>query len=75
MNAQSLKALVTLAVTVALNIANAAGYALDFGTVYNVVFGVASVVSVAYAWWKNQNVTLAAQQAQEYLDELKRGDE
>ena len=73
MNAETLKALVTLLVTVALNVANAAGYAFDFGMVYNVVFGVLALVSVAYAWWKNQNVTEAAQQAQEYLDELKAG--
>ena len=73
MNAQSLKAIVTLIVTVAFTVANAAGFALDFGTVYNVVFSVASLVAVAYAWWRNQNVTEAAQQAQEYLDELKRG--
>lgn len=71
MNAQSLKAIVTLVVTAGLNIANAAGFALDYGTVYNVVFSAASLVAVAYAWWKNQNVTEAAQQAQEYLDELK----
>lgn len=71
MNAESLKAIVTLVVVVALNIANAVGYAFDFGTVYNVLFGVLALASVAYAWWKNQNVTEAAQKAQEYLDELK----
>lgn len=77
MNAQSLKAIVTLLVTAGLNIANAAGFAFDYGIVYNVVFSVASLAAVAYAWWKNQNVTEAAQQAQEYLDELrsKQGDE
>ena len=71
MNAESLKAIVTLVITVALNIANVCGYALDFDTWYNVVFSIASVAMVAWSWWKNQNVTLAAQQAQEYLDELK----
>ncbi len=71
MNAQSLKAIVTLAVTCALNIANAAGFAFDYGTVFNVVFSIASLAAVAWCWWKNMNVTEAAQQAQEYLDELK----
>ena len=71
MNAESLKAIVTLLVVVALNIANAAGYAFDFGTVYNIIFGVLALISTAWAWWKNQNVTAAAQKAQEYLDELK----
>lgn len=72
MNAKSLKPIVTLVIMVALSIANAAGYAFDFGVVYNIVFGVAALVSLAYGWWKNQNVTEAAQRAQEYLDELKR---
>ena len=71
MNAESLKAIVTLLVTVALNVANVFGYALDFDMWYQVVFSVASLAAVAWAWWKNQNVTHAAQQAQEYLDELK----
>lgn len=71
MNAESLKALVALLATVAFNVANAAGFALDAGAVYNVCFSALSLVCVAYSWWKNQNVTEAAQMAQEYLDELK----
>jgi len=73
MNAESLKAIVMLLVTAAANVANVCGYAFDMGTAYNVVFSVASVVLVALVWWKNQNVTEAAQRAQEYLDELKKG--
>lgn len=73
MNAQSLKPIVLLLVTAAANVANACGYAFDMGTVYNVVFSVASAALVAWCWWKNQNVTEAAQRAQEYLDELKGG--
>lgn len=72
MNAESLKAIITLIVTVALNVANVFGYALDFDMWYQIVFSIASLIAVAWAWWKNQNVTLAAQKAQEYLDELKR---
>lgn len=74
MNAESLKVIVTLAVTVALNAANAAGYALDADLWFNVLFSLASAASVAYAWWRNQNVTEAAQKAQEYLDALKGGE-
>lgn len=70
MNAESMRAIVTLLVTVAVNAANAAGFALDFGALYNVAFSVASAAAVAYAWWRNQNVTEAAQAAQEYLDGL-----
>lgn len=71
MNAESVKAIVTLVVTVAVNVANAAGYALDFGTAFNVLFSIAALACVAWSWWKNQNVTSAAQQAQQYLNELK----
>lgn len=74
MNAESIKAIVALVVTAAVNVANVCGFALDYGTVYNVVLSVASVACVAWCWWKNQNVTQAAQQAQEYLAELKRGE-
>ena len=74
MNAESIKAIVALVVTAAVNVANVCGFALDYGMVYNVVLSVASVVCVGYVWWKNQNVTQAAQQAQEYLKELKKGE-
>ena len=75
MNAQSAKAIVTLVVTVGFNIANAVGFALDYGMTYNVVFSIVALLSVAYAWWKNQNVTKTAQLAQEYLDDLKAKEE
>lgn len=71
MNAESLRAIVTLIVTVAVNVANAAGYALNADLWFNVLFSVLSLVTVAWSWWKNQNVTEAAQQAQIYLNELK----
>ena len=71
MNAESLKPILTLVVVVAFNVANAVGFALDAGLLYNILFSVISLVGVVYTWWKNQNVTLAAQQAQEYLDQLK----
>ena len=71
MNAESIKAIVALLVTAVVNIANVCGFALDYGMVYNVVLSVASVACVVYCWWKNQNITAAAQQAQEYLNELK----
>lgn len=71
MNAESIRAIVALVVTCAVNVANVCGFALDYGMLYNTVLSIASVACVAYVWWKNQNVTLAAQQAQKYLDELK----
>ncbi len=71
MNVESAKAIVALIVTCAVNVANVCGFALDYGMLYNVALSVASVACVGYVWWKNQNVTAAAQQAQQYLAELK----
>ena len=42
--------------------------------IYEGVSSVATVAMAIYAWWKNNNVTEEAQQAQEYLDELKSND-
>lgn len=39
--------------------------------IYEGVSSVATVVMAIYAWWKNNNVTKEAQEAQEYLNELK----
>lgn len=39
--------------------------------IYEGVSSVATVVMALYTWWKNNNVTKEAQEAQEYLDELK----
>jgi len=42
--------------------------------IYEGVSSVATVAMAIYTWWKNNNVTDEAQQAQEYLDELKSND-
>lgn len=65
------KAIITLAVTAAVNIANVCGYALDAETWVTAALSVASVVCIIYSWWKNQNVTPEAQEAQKVLLELK----
>lgn len=39
--------------------------------IYEAVSSVAVVAMSIYTWWKNNNVTKEAQQAQEYLNELK----
>lgn len=65
------KAILTIVVTAAVNIANVYGYAVDAEAWVNVALSVLSAVTVAYAWWKNQNVTPEAQQAQLVLNNLK----
>lgn len=65
------KAVVTLAIVAAVNIANVCGFAFDAGPLLNVVGCIFSAVSIYWAWWKNQNVTSEAAQAQVLLDSLK----
>lgn len=71
MNAERIKAIVTIVITAVVNIVNLYGYAVDAGAVVNAVFTVASFACILWSWWKNQNVTDEAQTAQSYLNELK----
>lgn len=68
---EKVKAIVTLIVTAAVNVANVCGYALDADTWVTAALSVASVVCIVYSWWKNQNVTPEAQEAQKVLNMLK----
>lgn len=65
------KAIITIVITAVLNIANLYGFAVDAGAVVNAVLTVLSFISIAWSWWKNQNVTHEAQTAQIYLNKLK----
>ena len=65
------KAILTIIVTAAVNIANVYGYAVDAEAWVNVALSVASAVTVLWSWWFNQNVTPEAQQAQLVLNNLK----
>lgn len=53
----------------------ACGYdPLPFETteVETAVLAVLSIASTVYAWWKNNNLTHPAEQAQDYLNQLKK---
>ena len=65
------KAIITIVVTAAVNIANVCGYAFDAESWVNVVLSIGSAICIGWSWWKNQNVTDEAAQAQIYLDDLK----
>lgn len=65
------KAIVTIIIVAAVNIANVGGYAMDAEPIVNWVLSGLSAISIIYAWWKNQNVTEEASQAQVLLDFLK----
>jgi len=71
MNMERIKAIATIVVTAVVNIANVMGYAMDADVWLNAVLSVLSAISIIYAWWKNQNITDEAQQAQLVLNQLK----
>ena len=71
---ERIKAIATIVVTAIVNIANLYGYSVDAEPIVTCVLTVLSAATILYAWWKNQNVTEEAVKAQEYLDELKRGE-
>lgn len=69
---ERIKAIVTIVVVAAVNIANVFGYALDAEAWINVVLSILSAGGLFWTWWKNQNITPEAAQAQVLLDALKR---
>jgi hypothetical protein len=44
---------------------------MDADAWVNVALSILSAATILYSWWKNQNFTPEAQQAQHFLDELK----
>lgn len=79
-NKESLVAIARLLVTLILGAGTVFGWSLDGDLVFNIVMSVAAFGSFVYMWWKNNNITAAAQTAQVILGELKeieeaRGDE
>lgn len=71
MNTERIKAIITIVITAGVNIANICGYACDADPIINAVLSVFSFVCIAYSWWKNQNITEPAIEAQKVLDHLK----
>lgn len=71
MNTERVKAIATIVITAVVNIINLYGYAVDAGAIVNAVFTVVSFACILWAWWKNQNVTFAAQQGQMVVDRIK----
>lgn len=71
LNSQTVVAFARLAVTLVLSVAAVFGWALDGGLVYNVIVSALGLAMLVWAWWRNNNVTEAAQEAQLLLDEIK----
>lgn len=68
---QRIAAIVRLVVSLAVAIAAACGLALDGDALMVGVSCALALVCFIYTWWKNNNITEAAQKAQEVLDGMK----
>lgn len=74
-NAESAKAIARLIVTVIAAVATTFGWSFDANLWLNIILSVVSIALLIYVcWWKNQNLTSAAQEAQKVLNELKVAD-
>lgn len=74
MNAKTerIKAILTIIITAIVNIVNVYGYTVDASSVVTAFTTILSAACIIYSWWKNQNITDEAIQAQGYLNDLKR---
>lgn len=71
-NAETATAFARLVVVLAVSVAAAFGWALDADLAFNIVASALGVIGMMWGlWWKNNNVTEPAQEAQLLLDELK----
>ena len=71
---QRVMAVARLACTLVASVLAGFGLATDADALYCGVMIVIAAIAYAWSWWCNNNVTEAAQNAQEYLDSIKRGE-
>lgn len=70
-NSQTVAAVVRLGVALVVSVFAMFGVDLDAGGIEDAVLAAASVVVLVWVWWRNNNVTMAAQEAQNVLDMVK----
>lgn len=75
LNTERAKAIAAIIVTAIVNILNVFGWAVDADIWITCVTSIISAISIAWCWWKNQNVTEAAVQGQARIYELKKLDD
>ena len=68
---ERVKAIITIIVTAVSTIAAMYGYAVDADAWISVALSIVSAACIVWSWWKNQNITPEAIQAQAVLDHLK----
>lgn len=64
-------ALIRLIVPLLASTATVFGLELDWNIVINILLIVFTVLTMGWMWWKNNNVTQAAQEAQLVLNDIK----
>lgn len=72
---QTLMAFIRLLCSVIASGAAMAGFALDADALFTGAALVLAIVTYVWSWWKNNNVTDAATEAQKVLDNLKMEEE
>lgn len=75
MNAERIIAIVRLVVMLVSAVAGGFGLAIDPDSLLTIAMCVVAAISGVVNWWKNNNITSGAQEAQKYLDSLKNGGE
>ena len=73
-NRERIVAIVRLLVMLASAVAGGFGLTLDPDSLGTIAACAVALAAGVYSWWKNANVTQAAQEAQKYLDGIKGGD-
>ena len=71
MNKEQITSLIRMFAILVVSIAGMFGLTVDEDAAQLIVIGVAMVALIAYACWKNHNLTLPASYAQKILDLLK----
>ena len=74
-NAERVKAVARLAVALVAAVAGGFGLTVDPDALSTIVLCAVATAAGVYGWWKNNNVTKAAQDAQAYLDAIKKREE
>lgn len=70
-NRERIVAIVRLLVMLVSAVAGGFGLTVDPDALATIVACGVALVSGVYSWWRNNNITVAAQDAQRYLDEIK----
>ncbi len=72
--AERAKAIAAIVITAVANVLNVIGYAVDAEPFVVAATSVISAASIVWAWWRNNNVTVAAMVGDALTSDIKRGE-